>query len=65
MDNQLAIFENKPIRSTEYNGEIYFSIVDIIGILADAAQPASYWNKIKKALTSESQLLPFWQKLKF
>ena len=30
MVNQLAIFEQKPIRKVEHNGEMYFSIVDII-----------------------------------
>jgi hypothetical protein len=27
MDNQRAIFEQKPIRKTEHNGEMYFSVV--------------------------------------
>ena len=65
MDNQLEIFENKPIRRMEYNGEMYFSIVDIIEILSDSPKPTAYWNKVQKGLTAESQLYPFWIKLKF
>jgi DNA-damage-inducible protein D len=64
MDNQLAIFDNKPIRQIEHNGEMYFSIVDIIEILSDSPKPTAYWNKIQKGLTTESQLYPFWIKLK-
>ena len=36
MKNELTIFENRPIRSVEHNGEMYFSIVDIIGVLTDS-----------------------------
>ncbi len=64
MKNQLAIFENRPIRRVEYEGEMYFSIVDIIGVLTDAAQPRTYWAKLKKKITDESQLLPIWKQLK-
>jgi DNA-damage-inducible protein D len=61
MDNQLAIFENKPIRSTEYNGEIYFSIVDIVSILTDSPNPSRYWTNLK---SREKDLYPNWVKLK-
>jgi DNA-damage-inducible protein D len=54
MDNQLAIFEQKPILKVEYNGEMYFSIVDIIPILTDSTSPKTYWAKLKKKLTEES-----------
>jgi DNA-damage-inducible protein D len=64
MDNQLEIFENKPIRRTEYNGETYFSIVDIIGILTDSPIPRNYWTKVKKTLVEENQTHPFWMQLK-
>jgi DNA-damage-inducible protein D len=48
MENQLAIFEQKPIRSAEHEGEMYFSIVDIIEVLTDSAKPSNYWNMLKK-----------------
>ena len=54
MDNQLTIFEQKPIRKTEHNGEMYFSIVDIIEILTDSPSPKTYWAKLKKKPTEES-----------
>ncbi len=64
MDNQLTIFEQKSIRHIEHNGETFFSIIDIIQVLMDSTNPSSYWNKVQKAILSDSQLLPFWQKLK-
>ena len=48
MDNQLAIFEHKPIRRIEHEGDIWFSIVDIIGVLTDSASPRKYWTKLKE-----------------
>ncbi len=65
MENQLAIFENKPIRRVEHNGEMYFSITDIIAVLTDSPKPTAYWNKVQKALLKESEVYPFWIKLKF
>ena len=48
MKNELAIFENCPIRSVEHEGEMYFSIIDIIGVLTDSPIPRNYWNLLKK-----------------
>ncbi len=65
MDNQLAPFEgNKQIRKIWHNDEWYFSVVDVIEVLTDATQPRTYWAKLKKKITDESQLLPIWQQLK-
>jgi DNA-damage-inducible protein D len=64
MDNKILPFENKRVRSVWHNNEWFFSIVDIIEVLTDATQPRTYWAKLKKKITDESQLLPFWQQLK-
>lgn len=50
---KLIVFEQKTIRRQEYNGEIYFSIVDIIEVLTGSSNPRDYWKKLKKR---ESQL---------
>jgi Meiotically up-regulated gene 113 len=47
MDNQLAIFEQKEIRRAELNGEMYFSIIDIIAILTDSKDAKRYWSVLK------------------
>ena len=48
MDNQLTIFEQKPIRRVEFEGVIYFSIVDIIEILTESTAPSKYWDAMKR-----------------
>jgi DNA-damage-inducible protein D len=66
MKNQLAVFENRPIRRVEHEGEMYFSIVDIIGVLTDSPTPSKYWGKVKVRLKEEaiSEISPNWGKLK-
>jgi DNA-damage-inducible protein D len=54
MKNQLAVFENKAIRSVEHNGEMYFSIVDIIAILTDSPNPSRYWADLKRRAEKET-----------
>jgi DNA-damage-inducible protein D len=48
MENELAMFEQKPIRHIEYEGERYFSVIDIIEILTDSTNPSVYWSALKK-----------------
>jgi DNA-damage-inducible protein D len=47
MENQLVAFEQKQVRRIELNGEMYFSVVDIIGVLTDSQDPSNYWTTIK------------------
>lgn len=62
MDNQLIVFDNKPIRRIEHEGETYFSIVDIIEVLASSKDPSNYWTMLKKR---EPQLSTICGKFKF
>jgi DNA-damage-inducible protein D len=48
MENQLSVFEGKAIRSIEQGDTMYFSVVDIIGVLTDSPIPRNYWNILKK-----------------
>jgi DNA-damage-inducible protein D len=48
MEKTIAVFEDKKIRQTEYEGITYFSVVDIIEILSDSPAPRQYWNVLKK-----------------
>jgi DNA-damage-inducible protein D len=63
-NNELTLFEDKPIRRIEHEGEMWFSVVDIIQILTDSLSPRQYWTKVKKELTDDSQVYPFWLQLK-
>jgi DNA-damage-inducible protein D len=61
MDNQIAVFEQKNIRRIEYNGEMYFSVIDIIDALTDSVNPNNYWTKLK---SREEQLVTICHRLK-
>lgn len=61
MENQLAVFEKKTIRQTEYDGEIYFSVIDIIEVLTNSPKPRVYWGVVKNR---EPQLFTICKQLK-
>ena len=46
--NDIKLFESKEIRSTMYNGEWYFAVSDVVGILSESLDPTSYWRKLKQ-----------------
>ncbi|MDR1498681.1 MAG: Bro-N domain-containing protein [Rickettsiales bacterium] len=51
----LVIFENKKVRRKEHNGEWYFSVVDVVAILAETTSKdkGTYWRKLKERLILE------------
>jgi DNA-damage-inducible protein D len=61
MENSLTPFEGKPIRSIEHEGEMWFSVVDIIAALTDSPSPKHYWAMLKKR---ETQLVTICYQLK-
>lgn len=55
-NKELVLFENNQIRRTEYNGEWYYSVVDIVQILImqeDNEKARKYWNKLKQRIVEE------------
>ena len=54
-NNELINFESKKIRRIEYNGEWYFSVVDIVAILTenDYQHARNYWKVLKNRLINE------------
>ncbi len=61
MENELALFEQKPIRRAELDGIVYFSIVDIVEVLTGSAAPSKYWDAVKRR---EPQLSTICRKMK-
>lgn len=59
--SQPAIFEQKEIRRIWHQKQWFFSILDIISILADSSSPKTYWAKMKERETGLNQLFPFWE----
>ena len=54
-ENSIQLFDSKRIR-TKWDAEKekwYFSIVDIIEVLTESSDAASYWRKLKQRLKAE------------
>jgi prophage antirepressor-like protein len=49
----LINFEGYNIRTIEEYGEIYYSVVDIAGLLSGASNPSRYWSDLKRKLDRE------------
>jgi len=52
-DDKLIVFQNKSIRRIFVDGEWFFSVIDVVAVLTDSADPAAYWRKLKQRLTEE------------
>ena len=54
-NGSVRLFENKRIRTAwnEAEEEWYFSIVDVVAVLTDSADPTTYWRVMKKRLKDE------------
>lgn len=53
--DEMKVFENKEIRSMWDNEkeEWLFSVVDVVGVLAESANPRRYWSDLKRKLKDE------------
>lgn len=59
MENKIKIFEKKQVR-TIWNAdeeEWYFSVVDVVAVLTDSADPNNYWKVLKNRLKKEGSEL--------
>jgi len=53
METRLVVFQGKEIRKTLHNGEWWFSVIDVIGVLVESSIPRRYWSDLKRKLTNE------------
>ena len=52
-NRDLVLFESNKIRRKEFEGEWYYSVVDIIEVLTESKDPNAYWRKLKQRLNSD------------
>lgn len=52
--SNLTPFEGEKIRKLWHEGQWYFSVVDIIGVLTDSNNANRYWSDLKRKLEKES-----------
>lgn len=64
-ENHLVVFKGKQIRRVLYNGDWFFSVVDIVVALTDSLDAGAYWRKLKQRLGAEgSEVVTFCHGLK-
>ena len=58
-ENKLQLFEEQSVRThwDEEQEKWFFSVVDVISILADNARPRKYWSDLKAKLNTEGSEL--------
>ncbi len=47
-NNKLIVFEDKKIRRVFYEGEWYYAVSDIVGVLTESSDELAYWRKLKE-----------------
>ncbi|SMM97844.1 DNA-damage-inducible protein d [uncultured Candidatus Thioglobus sp.] len=47
-ENKLIVFDNQNIRRTWFDGQWYYGIVDVVGVLTDSKNPTDYLKKLRK-----------------
>lgn len=50
---RIALFMGKKMRKVIYDGEWWFSVVDVCAVLTDSADSGAYWRKLKQRLIEE------------
>lgn len=65
-DTKIAIFKGRKIRKAIHNNEWWFSVVDVVAVLTDSANPRDYWYKMKIRVKTEegAELSTFCRQLK-
>ncbi len=57
--NTIKLFEEKLVRTVwdDDQEKWYFSIIDVVSVLTDSANPRRYWSDLKRKLTIEGSQL--------
>lgn len=57
--NEVSVFLGYSIRSTQYQGERYFSVVDFVRELTGSPDANRYWSDLKASVNTEENGQPF------
>lgn len=63
-NQQIALVKGREIRKILHKNEWWFSILDVVAVLAETPSPKTYWSKMKDRDKEISQPFPFWEQLK-
>lgn len=60
---QIVVFDDHQIRRILHNGEWFFSIIDVIGLLTGSANPRRYWSDLKRQLQEKEGFTQLYEKI--
>ena len=63
--NEIKLFENKQIRSAwdEEREEWLFSVVDVIAVLTQSANPRRYWSDLKRKIAEDEGYIQLYENI--
>ena len=61
--NHIIIFDDHNIRRDFYEGEWWFSVVDIIAALSGSTNPRRYWSDLKRQLAEKEGFFQLYEKI--
>lgn len=59
----IAIFKGKKIRKIIHKDQWYFSIIDVIELLTESANPRRYWSDLKRKLIENEEFAQLYEKI--
>jgi hypothetical protein len=51
--DKIVVFQSKNIRKMWFGDEWYFSVIDVVSVLTESANPLDYWFKMKTRVELE------------
>lgn len=61
--NQVVVFNDIKIRRIFHQGEWWFSIIDVIGVLSESKNPRRYWSDLKRQLIETENFIQLYEKI--
>jgi hypothetical protein len=58
-----VVFSDQKIRRAFYEGEWWFSIIDVISVLSSSANPRRYWSDLKRQLSEKEGYIQLYEKI--
>ncbi len=60
----VALFEGQRIRRQWHDGRWFFSVIDVVGLLSESAEPRVYWGVLKQRLATDEGFVEVFTKCK-
>ena len=63
METKIAIFKGKQVRKAIHNNEWWFSVIDVVEVLTESANPRRYWSDLKRNLKEKEGFSELYDKI--